>query len=905
MERLNSNSPKRQLQTEIFTKYATYNVYDEPVLDFDSFIKLVSDSNSLTDNLTDHSYNLNTIPKGTFGCIFFAVDEKNKGYLTINDWFHFNNLLELNNFNYIILYEFFRKFDQLKYPTSNFLFPKSINYNQNSLSFDTLFLTKENIIDTLDILHDEILNLSFLNPIDKSNFEKNFILNWKDLDSNLLTFYQQFYFNPIQTKTPLQIPIISLNSILTIIQTELPNIRLKKAFKSLSNYHPKNNNLIISIDQLNYILKIFYIHRISIEFFDSLKNIKNLNNFYKNSNKDSIDYNTIKDLSFLIQNFDLINQILIKFIKINNLNEYNIKNNPFTKFQFINFINNQYNKVNNITFFTPSQIDLLFNIVESSKKVKNLNKWDPDNAKNLESSSSFNAYNNLHHHQIQSIDDYISNEFIHNSFNSDNTLKPTSPTSTTLSSRPTSLSTTLTLQDFMKILNPNYLNDLIHQLELNKIQSNSIYINYYFYPIFNSIYNFSLGSIAGCIGATFVYPIDLIKTRLQAQRDLSKYKNSFDCLIKILKVEGPKGLYSGLSPQLIGVAPEKAIKLTVNDKMRFNLKNWNNGKLTLPLEVISGACAGTCQVIFTNPLEIVKIRLQVKSEYANENLAKSQITAIQIVKKLGLSGLYRGVTACLLRDVPFSAIYFPTYAHLKKNLFNFNINPDPIIDDPTLINQNSNTTNSTTNNNNSNPSKFNRSRLKTWELLVAGGLAGIPAAFLTTPMDVIKTRLQMDPKKGETKYKGVFDAVRTILREESYKSFFKGSTARVLRSSPQFGVTLAAYELFKQFFPLKNDEETNKISNKKQDFPKVVDSFTEFSKNYAKSSSSNNTSTEFNFFAPNVDPYGNNYINYYYKCCQAAKIFIDLDTMFGRFDKNVYNRFQKEINSISQETSKD
>lgn len=69
-------------------------------------------------------------------------------------------------------------------------------------------------------------------------------------------------------------------------------------------------------------------------------------------------------------------------------------------------------------------------------------------------------------------------------------------------------------------------------------------------------------------GATAVYPIDLVKTRLQNQRTGSyvgelMYKNSFDCFKKVIRHEGFTGLYRGLAPQLVGVAPEKAIKLTV------------------------------------------------------------------------------------------------------------------------------------------------------------------------------------------------------------------------------------------------------------------------------------------------------------------------------------------------------
>ena len=65
-----------------------------------------------------------------------------------------------------------------------------------------------------------------------------------------------------------------------------------------------------------------------------------------------------------------------------------------------------------------------------------------------------------------------------------------------------------------------------------------------------------------------MYPIDLVKTRMQNQRSGSlvgelMYKNSWDCFRKVIRYEGVSGLYRGLVPQLCGVAPEKAIKLTV------------------------------------------------------------------------------------------------------------------------------------------------------------------------------------------------------------------------------------------------------------------------------------------------------------------------------------------------------
>lgn len=92
-------------------------------------------------------------------------------------------------------------------------------------------------------------------------------------------------------------------------------------------------------------------------------------------------------------------------------------------------------------------------------------------------------------------------------------------------------------------------------------------------------------------------------------------------------------------------------------------------------------------------------------------------------------------------------------------------------------------------------------QLTVGELLIAAGVAGMPAAYLTTPFDVVKTRLQAERRVGHTHYKGLFDALVTIPKEEGVRALFKGGLARVLRSSPQFAVTLMMYEVLKKQIP--------------------------------------------------------------------------------------------------------
>lgn len=216
--------------------------------------------------------------------------------------------------------------------------------------------------------------------------------------------------------------------------------------------------------------------------------------------------------------------------------------------------------------------------------------------------------------------------------------------------------------------------------------------------------------------------------------------------------------------------------------------------------------------VFTNPLEIVKIRLQVQGEVAKTVEGAPKRSAMWIVRNLGLVGLYKGASACLLRDVPFSAIYFPTYSHLKKDFYG---------ESPTH-------------------------KLSVLQLLTAGAIAGMPAAYLTTPCDVIKTRLQVEARKGEAQYTGLRHAAKTIWKEEGFTAFFKGGPARIFRSSPQFGFTLAAYEVLQTVLPMPG---------KKAELPQV-------------STSSIETAS------PDTTPFG--------RSRNALKIILDLDEDFGR-----------------------
>jgi len=101
-----------------------------------------------------------------------------------------------------------------------------------------------------------------------------------------------------------------------------------------------------------------------------------------------------------------------------------------------------------------------------------------------------------------------------------------------------------------------------------------------------------VGAVAGVVGTTCIYPIDMIKTRLQSSIK-GTYLGPLDVIQKILRNEGGVGaFYRGLSANLVGVTPEKAIKLAANEYFREKLER-EDGSITVLNEVLAGGGAGS------------------------------------------------------------------------------------------------------------------------------------------------------------------------------------------------------------------------------------------------------------------------------------------------------------------------
>lgn len=192
-----------------------------------------------------------------------------------------------------------------------------------------------------------------------------------------------------------------------------------------------------------------------------------------------------------------------------------------------------------------------------------------------------------------------------------------------------------------------------------------------------------------------------------------------------------------MAGNLAGVLPASAIFVGVYEPTKQKLLKSFPENLSALAHLTAGAVGGAASSIVRVPTEVVKQRMQTGQ------FASAPDAVRLIVAKEGFKGLYAGYGSFLLRDLPFDAIQFCLYEQLRMG-YKLAARRDP--NDP--------------------------------ETAIIGAFAGAITGAITTPLDVIKTRLMVQGSGNQ--YKGIFDCVRTIVREEGPPALLKGIGPRVL-----------------------------------------------------------------------------------------------------------------------------
>ncbi|KAF4472316.1 PET8 member of the mitochondrial carrier (MCF) family [Fusarium albosuccineum] len=304
---------------------------------------------------------------------------------------------------------------------------------------------------------------------------------------------------------------------------------------------------------------------------------------------------------------------------------------------------------------------------------------------------------------------------------------------------------------------------------------------------------YAAGAIAAFTVDVLVYPLDTIKTRYQSQDYIQTYASSS-------AKKGPvlRGLYQGIGSVVLATLPAAGLFFSTYESAKRVIGNAT--PLPEPL-VHSSASAvaemASCMVLA--PAEVIKQNAQMLQKESRGASHAGSSTSLQAFRQLAGAGasrrLFTGYTALVARNLPFTALQFPIFEHVRARVWKSRSDGRP---EPTLV----------------------ETGLVTG--LSAGG-AGSVAAFLTTPSDVVKTRMMLSagsqhdsPAQGQSEVaakvagkrakKGAWTVTQEVYRERGLRGFFRGAALRSGWTMLGSGLYLGTYEMSKVWLKRRKPE---------------------------------------------------------------------------------------------------
>ena len=287
---------------------------------------------------------------------------------------------------------------------------------------------------------------------------------------------------------------------------------------------------------------------------------------------------------------------------------------------------------------------------------------------------------------------------------------------------------------------------------------------------------FSVALMAGGLAGTTVdialFPIDTLKTRLQSPQGF-------------IKSGGFRGVYNGIGAAAIGSAPGAALFFSVYENLKERINNEKNGGAGTgggafggvqlsPMwgHMIAASVGEAVACLVRVPTEVIKQNMQtLSSTSASTSAASLTQTWNKIIAQKQsnafassiFGGLYRGYGITLFREIPFAFIQFPLYEQMKSSWAEYQ----------------------------------NVIQVSPLQAALCGSTSGALAAAVTTPLDVIKTRLMIGKDRHGVAYENAMDVGRRIIRDEGRMTLLKGIEPRVMWISIGGFVFFGAYEEFR------------------------------------------------------------------------------------------------------------
>ncbi|KAF5942451.1 hypothetical protein HYC85_020093 [Camellia sinensis] len=290
------------------------------------------------------------------------------------------------------------------------------------------------------------------------------------------------------------------------------------------------------------------------------------------------------------------------------------------------------------------------------------------------------------------------------------------------------------------------------------------------------------GGIAGAFTYVCLHPLDTIKTKLQTKGASEIYDGAFDAIVKTFKNKGVLGFYSGVSAVIVGSTASSAVYFGTCEFGKSILSKWPQYPSVL-IPPTAGAMGNIVSSAIMVPKELITQRMQAGAK------GRSWEVLLRILEKDGVLGLYAGYSATLLRNLPAGVLSYSSFEYLKAAVL----------------------------------SRTKQANLEPFQSVCCGALAGAISASLTTPLDVVKTRLMTQVhgdavnKVAATMYSGVRATVKQILKEEGWVGLTHGMGPRITHSAcfsalGYFAFETARLTILDQYLKHKESAELSAVS---------------------------------------------------------------------------------------------
>jgi len=278
------------------------------------------------------------------------------------------------------------------------------------------------------------------------------------------------------------------------------------------------------------------------------------------------------------------------------------------------------------------------------------------------------------------------------------------------------------------------------------------------------------GAVAGAVEHLCMYPVDTVKTRMQAvQPGQPHYTGVVKAFGSIISAEGVPRLYRGVSAIVLAALPSHAIYFGTYEFWKGYLSGGKKHGNNHGVHAVSGAFAQMAHDAVVTPVDVVKQRLQLYG--AQQKTVTGVVRAI--LQNEGFRAFYASYPTTLVMNVPFISAHFVTYEFLKESLtpiFGYEIEPDGDIVTKPIVH------------------------------LLSGAGAGALGGLVSNPFDVMKTRIQTQALP--VKMRSLVGAFKHIMKYDGVRGFAQGLTARMLYFTPSAAICWTTYEAMKKLLRL-------------------------------------------------------------------------------------------------------